>query len=219
MKKISIILLSLCMLSITCCSKNKEAEVSEDQFPLRAVTSKLSIHSSLDQVEDFIKLNSSFNSYYDKDECYNITPDFIAENSDFEIFKYSKSTASFLLFENEIFPLGEFFGGFGITSMALSDFNQDNQYELYFTYSWGSGLHRSQVGYFDPSTKELTLFDYSYLNYDLILTKNDENSLCVNEATIAGESFVDFQISSNKVVANITLNNEEITLHVIEKEQ
>lgn len=204
------------VLSTTGCIK--EDPTTTNALSIKAVSSELKIESSSNNVDAFLNINKNFPNDYETDICYNITPYFIANNSDFSIFKYASSTASFLLFDDEIYELGAFFGGNGLTSMALCDLDKDNQYELYFTFSWGSGLHRSQIGYFNPSTKKVTVFDYSYLNHDMILTTNEAGTLCVNEATIEGVSFVDFIVKSNKLVANIVWEKDNIKLNVIENE-
>ena len=215
MKKnlMTIVLFGLVLSIIGCI---KEDPTTTDALPIKAVSSELVIVSSSNKVDDFLIKNKNFTKEYETDICYNITPDFIANNSDYSIFKYASSTASFLLFDDEIYALGTYFGGNGLTSMALGDLNEDDQYELYFTFSWGSGLHRSQIGYFDPCAKKVMVFDYSYLNYDMILTTNEEGTLCVNEATIEGVSFVDFIVKSNQLVANIVWEKNSIKLNVIE---
>lgn len=183
---------------------------------IKAVTSQLEIKSSFDQVYSFLSKNKNFTSGYERDICYNITPDFIANHSDYSIFKYGSSLRSFLLFDDEIYELSGDVGG-GLTSMALGDLDEDNQYELYFTFSWGSGLLHSQIGYFNPSTKKVTVFDNQFINFNMILTTNDtETSLFVNEATIKGVSNVDFIVKSKKLVATIVSGKDSINIKVIE---
>ncbi len=101
---------------------------------------KATISGTQDGVEDFLSLQQDFKSGYDTDKCYNITPDYIQESSDYLVFKYDTSCASFLLYEGKVYPLGIWFGGYGLTSMALADLNGDQKPELYFTYSFGSGF-------------------------------------------------------------------------------
>ncbi len=215
-KNLVVMVLFALVLCITGCIKKESS--TTDTLSIKAVSSELVIESSSNKVDDFLIKNKNFTTDYEKDICYHITPDFIENNSDYSIFKYASSTASFLLFDDAIYGLGVFLGGNGLTSMALGDLDKDNQYELYFTFSWGSGLHRSQIGYFNPSTKKVTVFDYSYFNHDMILTKNDEGTLCVNEAMIEGVSFVDYTIKSKKLVANIVWEKGSIKLNVIENE-
>lgn len=192
MKKANYILsLSCCMLlMLSACSANPTSEAAA--LDTLAVESELTITASDAQVSDFVARNTDFISDYASDECYNITPDFIAGNSDYAIFKYGSSTQSFLLYEGEVYDIGTCFGGYGITSMALADLDQNSAYELYYTFSWGSGAHRSQVGYFDPDGKEIHVFDYALFDSDLILTVNQSGELCVNKAAFEEESWIDF---------------------------
>ncbi|WP_042167904.1 hypothetical protein [Paenibacillus gorillae] len=163
---------------------------------------------------DFLALQQNFESGYDNDTCYNITPDFIRENSDYMIFKYDKSAASFLLYEGVVYPLGEWFGGFGVTSLSLADLDGDGRSELYFTYSWGSGLHRSHAAYFDPAAKRVVNFDYVYQNGDLLITNNLDGSLSLFTAIFpAGmDGFVNFQIGKSEFVSDIIYKKGQISL-------
>lgn len=147
------------------------------------------------------------------DICYNITPENIKNNSGYKIFKYSKSCASFFLYEGNVYPLGMWFGGIGLTSVELADVNGDGLEELYFTNSWGSGLHRSQAGYFDPATKEAVIFEYSYLNEELILGKNNEGRISLYAATL-GEltDFAHFTLKGKAFVSDIVYVNDKIAL-------
>ena len=38
--------------------------------------------------------------------------------------------------------------------------NLDGMNEVYYTFSWGSGLHHTQLGYFDLARSCATQFDY-----------------------------------------------------------
>lgn len=203
----------LCILFLlSACSVTPASETTA--LETLASTSEMSITSSKTQVSEFVKKNKDFTSSYNSDECYNITPSFITDNSDFSIFKYNKSTESFIMYDGEIYNIGVCFGGYGITSMALADLDKDNQYELYYTFSWGSGLHRSQIGYFNPTSKEVTIFDYSLLDYDMMLTVNESGNLCVNRATLDMNSFVDFSMKAQDFIGTIILEENKINLNM-----
>ncbi|WP_340024195.1 hypothetical protein MHI24_03620 [Paenibacillus sp. FSL K6-1096] len=197
------------ILTIAGCSNNEQ--ITSDTLAIRAATTELEIKPSTSKVEDFLTRNRQFISSYDTDTSYNITPDFVAENSKFSVFKYSISSGSFLLYDGEVYSLG-MFGG--LTSVALADLDRDHQYELYFTVGWGSGIHRSQIGYFNPSTKRVTVFDFQYFDHDMMLTTGEAGaSLIVNEAAIEYVSLVDFKIKSdNKLIASIVSEKGEIKL-------
>lgn len=182
-----------------------------------APESELTITSSREQVDAFEAQNKDFKSPYDTDVCYNITPDFIADHSDYTIFKYEECSESFVLYDNCIYSIGRCLGGSGITSMALADLNKDGQYELYYTFSWGSGLHRSQIGYFNPANKKVTVFDCSVFVSDLMLTVNEAGELCVNTVTpdyYDNESYVDFAVKAQDPIGTIALEKNRITAHI-----
>lgn len=116
------------------------------------------------------------------------------------------------MYENDIYTLGEYFGGLGITSFAVADINQDGKSELYFTYSWGSGIHRSLAGYFDTQNKEIVLFDYSYFNKDMVFV-NENHSLSLYEADVDMKSFVDISLlQGEEKVGDIVFDSNEIHL-------
>ncbi len=174
------------------------------------VTVKLS--PSENGVQSFMALNKDYSSGYENDLCYNITPDYIKDNSEYAIFKYIKSSASFLLYKNNVYLLGDYFGGSGFTNSALADMNSDGQYELYFTFSWGSGLHRSQVGYFDPALNEIVVFDYANLDNDLMLTEHN-NTLVINKAEYTNaHSFTDFTVTAKETLGMIKYEDGLISL-------
>lgn len=169
------------------------------------------IKEGTEEFEEIFSRNKS--TLFEGDSCYNITSEYIRNNSDYKIFKYDKSGASFLLYENCIYPLGEWFGALGVTSTELADTNGDGREELYFTNSWGSGLHRSQAGYFDPALKEVIIFDYSYENEELIVAKNDEGRLSLYGA-VTGKitDFSHFNLIGTAFVTDIVYANGKISL-------
>lgn len=217
MKKRILYLLFLIVLILSACSTTADSDNTE--LSVLAPETEMTITSNKTQVLKFVFENKNFTSDYDKDECFNITPDFISDNSEYAVFKYDTSAESFIMYNGEVYSIGDCFGGFGIISMALADINMDGQYELYYTFSWGSGLHRSQIGYFDPVSREVTIFDYSYfggpfsfLSSEMILTVNASGDLCVSSAIIDLDSFVDFSITAQELIGTIVLDEDEITL-------
>ena len=152
-------------------------------------------------------------SGYEKDECFNITPAFLEQNSPYSIFKFNQSCASYLLYDGAVTPLGEYFGGSGLDSAALADLNSDGQDELYFTFSWGSGLHRSQLGYFDPAAKEITILDVSFMSEDCMVAPDGDGGLTVSSARIdfgSGGGFVSFGITAGAVRGAVVAEGGQI---------
>ena len=93
------------------------------------------------------------------------------------------------LFENETFiityngivlPMGTAIGGKGVSSMALSDLDQDGQSELYFTYSFGSGIHQSHLGVYAPAYDPQKIYAAeTYFLGDLMLFSEHKNQISV----------------------------------------
>lgn len=181
---------------------------------VRAAQTSAQLTPSDDGVDSFLVKNRAFTSGYEDDNCYNVTPDFVAEHSDYQIYKYESSTAAFLLYDGAAYALGEYFGGPGATSFALADLNADGRYELYFAFSWGSGLHRAQVGYFDPVNKTVTVFDYLIGGADLMLTAGGDGALCVSRADLEMKSFVEISAAAKETVGTVVWEEEEIRLGV-----
>lgn len=99
-----------------------------------------------------------------------------------------------------------------ITSFAVADIDQNGKSELYFTYSWGSGIHRSLAGYFDTHNKEVVLFDYSYFNKDMVFV-NENHSLSLYEADVDVKSFVDISLlQGEEKVGDIVFDSDKIQL-------
>lgn len=171
---------------------------------------KTSISATKDGVEGF-ESAYKYNSMYEDDECFNITPQYIKENSEYAVFKYDASCASFLLYQGEVYSLGEWFGGYGVMSMALADLNEDGKPELYFTFSWGSGIHRSHAAYFDPSEKEVVVFDYADWDADMIVIDNGLGGLSLYAAEIVGmDNFVNIETEAAGHIGDILHSNDEI---------
>jgi hypothetical protein len=179
----------------------------------------VSISGTQDGVQDFLGLQGEFHSGYDADTCYNITPDSFEETSGYSVFKYGTSCASFLLYENVVYPLGEWFGGFGVTSMVLNDLNKDGKQELYFTSSFGSGLHRSHIAYFDPVLKLVVPIEYTHLNKDMIVAESEAGGLSLYDANNSSmESFVQFEMMCTGHIADIVYEGGQVCLRPVRQE-
>lgn len=211
-KRCGFCLFSGAAIFISACSGEQNQQ--ENSLPVKAVTSEIRVVKSDRMVSDFLAKEKAYESAYASEICFNITPEFVSLNSSYEIFKYDKSTASYLMYDSEIYETGAYFGGFGITGMALADLDKDSRYELYYTFSSGSGRHLSQIGYFNPATEQITVFDYSYMDHDLILTTNNSGDLCVNRAVIEGDSFVYFTATAEDEIGRIELKDSVIALNM-----
>jgi len=148
-------------------------------------------------------------SDYEDDECFNATPEDISEKYGFDIFKFDESCASYLMYDGEIYPLGEYFGGSGVNEFMLADLDKDGQNELYFTYSWGSGMHRSQVGSFNFVTKKTTLYTYS--NYDVDMKMDfDCGRIYLYNVPIGGGDVIKTLTANNGAVGVVSFKGGDV---------
>lgn len=164
-------------------------------------------------VDEFIAQYSVPQSEYENDELYNITPQEITDKYGFRIFKYSQNCETFLEYNSNVYILGTGFGGNGTTSFAVTDLNNDENIEIYFTYSWGSGMHYSQVGYFDTATLKEIDFDYSSWD-DMVLTANNGH-LEAYTADWNIKNFVYIEATPKDKVGEISVENGNIVFNTV----
>lgn len=233
--------LVIAVFMLTGCGQNEQQ--AEQQNASDIVTFQMVPSSN--GVEDFIE--QVFGDDYDEETMgryYNVVPEDISNDYGFSIFKIESSGCSVLIYDNERYLLGEWVGGFGVTSFAIADLNEDGEFELYFTYSWGSGIHRSQVGYFDTASRETVIFDYSspysdddkeismeglakedvskitFSNFrgESLIEVDSNNVLCIYNADWETDcnikSEVDIEMSAGEKLASIVADNGEIILVV-----
>lgn len=168
---------------------------------------------SADGVEDFKQLNRDFKSLYDGDTPFNITPAAVKENSPYTIFKYDLSTASFLLYEDQIYPLGQWFGGSGVNSLGTADLDKDGLPELYFTYSWGSGLNHVHAAYFNPVTKEVVELIEPRTSGNLMFANTPDGDLALYTAkSLRATSSGSFGLEPEELVGPVSYEDGQIKL-------
>lgn len=167
-------------------------------------------------VEEFLNIAKNKGIRFDSKDvknCYNVTPHFISENSMYKIFKFSDTAETFLLYNDDIHKLGNNKDGYGAISFALADFNDDKEYELYFSYSWVSGIYRTNIGYFDPKEEKITGFNNLYFKDKDALLINSNGNLYVVDGTL--NKYIDdtnLRFNAGKVLAEIILENSEVQL-------
>jgi hypothetical protein len=183
-------------------------------FRIEKYDVSLSVRGTQEGVKGFLALlKDAGPQMYESDTCYNITPDDILKATGYRVFKFDTSCATYLLFENGIYPLGEWLGGLGVVSMAAVDLDEDGQLELYFTYSFGSGLHRSHAGYFDPVLKQAVPLSPAMPGMDMIVLTNKTGGLSLYEAAFPfSGDFVNYKALGTKHIADITFENGKIVL-------
>jgi hypothetical protein len=154
-----------------------------------------------------------------KNSTSEITPDYVANHSDYRVF--ISSLHSYLLFQGEIYFL-EGSGFFPhVIDMKLADIDGDDQYELYYTFHGGSMVTRSSAGFFDPVNKEATVFQYANFSSDLMWIANKDGSLSLREAIQDQQYDQNYELENYRyklygpapdVIATVTMTADGIQL-------
>jgi hypothetical protein len=87
---------------------------------------------------------------------------------------------SFLVKGDSVLRIGEATGGRGLTSLEISDLDEDGIAELLFTYAFGSGLHQSRIGMYAPAYGPGRTYEAGTGYFgDLGLVKEDRSTVSV----------------------------------------
>ena len=167
-----------------------------DQFGDMLGNRVFSLTPSRNGVDEFLaREDAPEKQYYPDDELWNVTPEEISDGFGWRIFKYAQSCETYLEYMGKVYQLGTGFGGAGTVSFAMADLNNDKLFELYFTFSCGSGMHRSQIGRFDPKTKTVSVCDITFWENDMtFMLGSDGKTIEVYRAEISTNgSFADVE--------------------------
>lgn len=171
-----------------------------------------SLDASDRDVDRFLKLLGEYDTGCEDDICYNVTWDSLSEHFGFEVFKFEKSRAGFLLYEDNVYELESWSGFEGITYLAAGDLNGDGYSELYYTLVDGSGMAYPGVGYFDTATKENTEFTMAGHGYMSLCLVPSGDGIDVYTAEFEfNQSVVDNRLESRgEKIAVISCSGGEI---------
>ena len=179
MKRILCIFCVMTTLFLLCSCKDDGSNKANEYESMKTSATKDSVKEFVSLLEN-IEPSGLISGYkFDEETCYNVTPPEVATETNMKIFKFSDSCASFVMMDNEVYPLCEFFGGYGFVNAIPCDFDNDGNKDLFVASSWGSGLHRSVISVFNSVSKEATiLYDTSTTNTlstDLIVARSTAN--------------------------------------------
>ena len=100
-------------------------------------------------------------------EIEELAPEYIQESLQVQIFRVTEGEAfineSFLISGDRVLRLGNAVGGRGVTSMLISDMDQDGGGELLFTFSFDSGTYQSRIGMYAPGYTKNQIFELASL--------------------------------------------------------
>jgi hypothetical protein len=87
---------------------------------------------------------------------------------------------SFLVRGDGVLSIGEAMAGRGLTSLEISDLDEDGTAELLFTYGFGSGIHQSRIGMYAPAYGPERTYE-AKIGYfgDLGLVREDKSTVIV----------------------------------------
>lgn len=166
-KRLMFLSFAIILLAFTSCAKatpnESSAEPSSDSQSNQQ--DYMVGYCSKDNVSEFMSVFGEHKEggyVLDEKHCYNVTPDEIAKETSAQIFKFSDSCATYIYLNGQSYPLGEGVGGYGFVNAVPCDFDHDGNTDILYTYSWGSGIHRSLVAVFNTQTMESTVIFHSF---------------------------------------------------------
>ena len=116
---------------------------------------------------------------------------------------------AFVLYGDRIEPIGRAFGGDGVTSIIVADLAGDKKPLLVYSFAWGSGEHRSEIGILDlhgKQPKELRLTPINLSKDDYALRQAGDAGVQVLMArTVVGH----LTAAREKEVMSATIKLEE----------
>lgn len=139
-----------------------------------------------------------------------------------QVFKNGITCETFLVYEDDIYELGIGFGGVGVVDIEISDFDSNGKNELLYTFSWGSGMHRSNIGCFDLCSKtqwdiKCTSDNNAIIDSELLLERKSDVSFDVytgNYESIIGNDFTTLVVSKDKHFGDIHVEKGNIVFEL-----
>lgn len=157
MKRILCLIFCVVLVIITtaCGDKNEEiySIVNADNYSVTATATKLYVDELFELLDDKVYDETNISEILNDEYCYNVTPKEISNKIDAQIFKFSDSFLSLIMIDGDIYPLCDYFGGYGFVNAVPWDYDEDGNYDLLVSSSSGSGMHRSNLSVFNTKTK------------------------------------------------------------------
>ena len=90
-------------------------------------------------------------------------------------------TESYLVHGDQVIHLGSAFGGNGLLSIVVADLARDRRPEMLYTYSWGSGIHRTELAMLRVVAGRIvvSVAKVAIMNVDARLRKIDDRTIKV----------------------------------------
>lgn len=157
MRRLLPLLISLMLLCCTGCTANRELPdtfVRATGEPLPLLPAEIWTPADMTPRPEAWQENGMIP--LDEVEWQDMTPPAIA-GMGWRIIKSTQTYESLLVTPEVAYVLGMSFGGWGVTSAVPCDADDNGTPDLLFTFSWGSGMHRSHLAVLNLTTQELTI--------------------------------------------------------------
>lgn len=151
-----------------------------------------------------------------------ITPENIKNEIGCQIFKVNHTCETYVIYNGEFFRIGFGFGGFGVISLETCNFDKDEQTDLIYSFSWGSGLHRSHIGIFNLKDKKETWLDFVHLNEDITLQKLSDDRFNIYNCELELKedlNYTQYKVKPKKILGELIAKNGNIQVEFELEEQ
>lgn len=215
LKKIIFLIITFTLLvTLFGCADKKTKQFSEREK--QNIQEFKSIFSEFCKKQNITVSSKNINAFDD------ITPENVFKETGCQIFKNRSTCESYLLYEENLYSLGIGFGGLGIVDIVTCDFDDNGEKELLYTYSWGSGIHRSCFGYFDLFQKSEIEIDISstellgFIQEELVFKKISDAHFEIYTAnvTMDGGSFTKLSLKKDKLFGEIKVAKNKPKLFI-----
>lgn len=207
MKRIFCIFCVITMLFLLCSCKDDISHKANEYETMKTSATKDSVEEFVSLLEN-IEPSGLISGYkFDEETCYNVTPPEVSAETNMKIFKFSDSCASFVMVDNEIYSLCEWFGGYGFVNALPCDFDNDGNKDLLVASSWGSGVHRSIISVFNSVSKNSTIL------YDTSSADTPNTDLIVAQSTASfftGDPNIDEKLYYSVLSVKINVENNNL---------
>ena len=198
MKRIMVFCILLCMIMFASCAPKSNYSVEEFESEYSS-----NIAPGLSEYEKNRDI-----------EFFDITPDDIRDKIGCQIFKDGTWASAYVVYKDEMYLISESYGGLGIVDMELCDYNNDGQADIIYSTSWGSGIHRWEIGLFDFTTMTDNVIFSSFAEdsalqtymHDICFEKTENNEFDIYTIKMPEEDTINFaklQYTKDKLIGKI----------------
>lgn len=158
------------------------------------VANRISTGQAERLVQAWVKTHRDKCYWHDHPKLKEVTTRDVWERLHAQVFKQSDYTQSiseveaYLIKDGNAYPMSVGFGGWGLTEMCVSDIDNDSNDELVYTYSWGSGMHRSHIEayHFGGQSPIRIIANFTVAEADIGLKKQGEHNVDLYITDVSG---------------------------------